>query len=343
MAIRQSNIELLRGIAIFMIIAVHADYWLLGAPTHTDFIENLSSSFWRIFWECVTVVGVNIFVLISGWFGIRPSIKSFSSFIFQIAFFLIGIFIIGVVLGLTQFSFKSLASCFLFTSGNWFIKSYIGLYILAPVLNMFIDKASKKQYFTTIMLFYLFQTIYGWSNSALFVEQGYSTFSFIGLYLLARYVRIYVIDELKFKGTSLFIISTAVNIILSLISIYLGIDGLCYYFISYANPLVILGALGLVITFAKWSLGYNKFINLLGRSSFAVYLFPCWFIFDFIYRELIMNVYISTSGFVCFSRIFMILACTFFVAIGVDQIRILVWNYIWNRLSPHIHFKKIQF
>lgn len=31
--IRQSNIELLRIIAMFMVLAVHANYWSLGTPS----------------------------------------------------------------------------------------------------------------------------------------------------------------------------------------------------------------------------------------------------------------------------------------------------------------------
>lgn len=41
-AARQSNIELLRMIAMFMIIAVHADYWLFGIPTINESISSPS-------------------------------------------------------------------------------------------------------------------------------------------------------------------------------------------------------------------------------------------------------------------------------------------------------------
>ena len=65
---RLSNIELLRIIAMFMILTVHADYWLLGIPTLEDICISKVSVFTRILIEQLCVVGVNVFVLITGWF-----------------------------------------------------------------------------------------------------------------------------------------------------------------------------------------------------------------------------------------------------------------------------------
>lgn len=187
--VRQSNVELLRIIAMFMIIAVHADYWILGVPTFEEYTIAPSGTITRIFIEQLMVVGVNVFVLISGWFGIRPSIKSFLSLCFQIIFYLLGIYVIGLIAGFTQFSIKQLATCFLFTHNYWFIKAYIGLLILAPILNKFIENTDKKIFLAILCFFYGFQFVYGWINSEVWMAQGYSTFSFIGLYLLAKYIR----------------------------------------------------------------------------------------------------------------------------------------------------------
>lgn len=43
-----------------------------------------------------------------------------------------------------------------------------------------------------LICFFTFQTFYAcFTTSATFIDRGYSTFSFIGLYLLARYIRLY--------------------------------------------------------------------------------------------------------------------------------------------------------
>jgi surface polysaccharide O-acyltransferase-like enzyme len=88
----------------------------------------------------------------------------------------------------------------LLTSKNWFIKSYIGLYILSPILNCFCEKATEKQFVIFLTGFYIFQTLYGLLDAVTFINGGYSTFSFIGLYILAQYIKRYRLDSYKWRG-----------------------------------------------------------------------------------------------------------------------------------------------
>lgn len=81
---RQSNLELLRIIAIFMILVIHANMISLSRPTSAELIANPLATTTRYFIESLGIVGVNIFVLISGWFLINTRSKSFLSLSFQI-------------------------------------------------------------------------------------------------------------------------------------------------------------------------------------------------------------------------------------------------------------------
>ena len=85
--VRESNFELLRIIAMFMVLILHADFQALGAPTRADIISSPITSTLKVFFEMASIVAVNVFILISGWFGIRPSIKGFCKFAFQYLFF----------------------------------------------------------------------------------------------------------------------------------------------------------------------------------------------------------------------------------------------------------------
>ena len=199
---RKTNIELLRLLSMFLILVVHADFWSLGAPTCQEFRESLLPSVTRILIEAISIVSVNVFIFISGWFTIKPTLKGFGNFIFQCGFFLIGIYVVMLVTGQATLSLKGIAGCFCLTSSNWFIKAYIGLYILSPVLNLFVETSSKKQFGIILVSFFIFQTIYGLSGAAAFIEHGYSTFSFIGIYLLAQYVRHYASVNYKWGGYS---------------------------------------------------------------------------------------------------------------------------------------------
>lgn len=189
---RESNFELLRIISMFMVLALHADFFAIGAPDVEAFHDTPLSASTRLLIEMMSIVSVNVFVMISGWFGIKPSLKGFANFLFQCLFFLIGIYAVGVLSGYVPLTAKGVASCLTISSGyNWFIRAYLGLYVLSPILNTFLERCTKRQLEGVLIAFYTFQTFYGFIGNVDFFCSGYSTFSFIGLYLLSRYLRLY--------------------------------------------------------------------------------------------------------------------------------------------------------
>ena len=273
---RQSNIELLRIVAMFLVLVVHADFMALGEPTFDEMNTQPLPSVIRVFIQSCAIVCVNVFVLISGWFGIRPNVRSVSKFLFQCFFFLLFLCLIS----LFGIGWGKLSVDYLFMKGDyWFVMAYLGLLIIAPLMNAFIEKASKKQMLVFLLCFYIFQTLYGWVIfSADFIMNGYSTFSFIGLYMLGRYVRLYpskftTLSSLKSLG-----IYFSINIFLTIISVLLLLFDQAYYLqkvvMSYVNPFTILASLYLLLGFVKMQFTSN-FINWIAASSFAVYLLHC--------------------------------------------------------------------
>lgn len=201
---RQSNMELLRIVAMFMVLVLHADFLSIGDPDKNAFLTNPLDAWTRTVIESMTIVCVNVFVLISGWFGIKPTFKGLGNFVFQCAYFLFGTYAFLVLTRQDPFTFKGLAACFCLTSDFWFIKAYLALYILSPILNAFINTCTKRQLELVLIAFYAFQTIWGWSNAVHWVSGGYSTFSFIGLYLLARYLKLFGLQIVKWGGVDLY-------------------------------------------------------------------------------------------------------------------------------------------
>lgn len=111
---RESNFELLRIVAMFLVLMLHANFISIGSPTISDCHEAPFNSILRYFFQSLSIGCVDIFVLISGWFGIRPSIKSFTSFIFQCFFFLFGVYAVCCIGGISEFNFGGLKACLLF-------------------------------------------------------------------------------------------------------------------------------------------------------------------------------------------------------------------------------------
>lgn len=197
---RQSNIELLRIIAMFLVLTVHANFWSLGAPSFNDFIIYPLSSWTKTCVQSISIVCVNLFILISGWFGIRSSLKGFLNYIFQCLYFSIGIYIILILNGNLSISVKGIAEALYLLHANWFILAYALLYLISPILNSFVENSSKSTFRIVIISFFLFQTIFGWPGSASWFEYGYSSTSLIGLYLLARYCKKYGVKIVTIWG-----------------------------------------------------------------------------------------------------------------------------------------------
>lgn len=331
---RQTNMEILRILAMFLILTVHADYWSLGAPSTEECVDNPTASVTRIFIEAIAILSVNTFVLISGWFSIKPSAKGFCNFIFQCVFFFFGIYAVMIIIGLQTLSLEGIRIALMLTPKNWFVKAYIGLYILSPVLNYFCEKASRKQFRVLLICFFVFQTIYGCSGAATFIESGYSTFSFIGLYLLARYLSIYRPGVCN-RGGVFVCISLFGNTILAYSLSYIGYGNMAGMLFNYINPLVILGAVGFLTFFASLKVSHSKLVNWLAASSFAVFLVHCNPNLGTPYfKPLIQQLYNQYDGIICPIVIGVVLVLIFILSVVMDQPRKLIWKVIANKCFP---------
>ncbi|MBR2436328.1 MAG: acyltransferase family protein [Alistipes sp.] len=335
---RQSNIELLRMVAMFLVLLVHADFFSLGSPTISDIQTDTIDSFFKILFESISIVCVNVFVLISGWFGIKPSYKGILNFLFQCIFFLTGLYIITNIIGVNTLSLKGLAGCVFATKLNWFIKAYLLLYIISPVLNHFVNNTSQKEFKYILFGFFLFTCTYGWIGAAEFMMQGYSTISFIGLYLLARYIRIYspAWSKLHIKYDIAIYLSTI--IIVSALTftppLYLGVK-IPLNFYSYISPTTIIGAVYLLLAFSKISI-QSKFINWCGVSCFAVFLIHVSPSTLWHYKDLFVKLHDSLPTLEYWGATFIILTGIFIIAILIDKVRIAIWEICWNKIFRNI-------
>lgn len=329
---RESNFELLRIISMFMVLALHADFFAIGAPDVEAFHDTPLSASSRLLIEMMSIVSVNVFVMISGWFGIKPSARSFGNFVFQCLFFLVGIYVIALLSGSVSLSAKGVASCLTLSSGyNWFIRAYLGLYVLSPILNTFLQHCSKRQLEYVLISFYTFQTIYGVIGCVNFISNGYSTFSFIGLYLLSRYLRLYGMAINK-SGGAIYAGSVLCNCLLYYALTYFHITRIDA--IGYANPLVVMGAMGLIMWTAQLRIQSSRLINFIAASSFAVYLLHtnpniCYAFF----RPLMISLYEHFDGPVCLSVEFVVLLLIFALAVLLDQPRKWLWNCLWKKFE----------
>lgn len=323
---RKSNIELLRVVAMLMILVLHTRY--NGIETVYDGVID-ASHFMLFLFEAIAIVGVNLFVLISGYFGIHLKRKSVLNLLFQIYFFgLVGLVGWMVVEGTCMVEARYYVKALLPVSQTiWFIPNYVMLMLFSPMLNTFCEKFSIKQiaFFTLTVyaLSYFWSaimqgTISGWG--------GYSWGWFILLYLTGRVIRSYTDCHTYKKRYFLmgYVILTLVIVSVAFIQCYVPVGKSLLW--SYDCPLVYLSSICLFLCFARMNMDYVKWINWLAASSFAALLFHVAPFTQYNYvNQLLFNRF-SGIGYIVITGL--VVVAYYMAALLIDQIRILVFRKI---------------
>ncbi len=249
---RDSSIELLRIIIMFMILLLHANFLAFGIPQDHSFL-----SFSRCLAEAFTLSPVNIFVLITGFFGTRFSIRKSMSLIYQVFFCVVPISLMLVLCGIVDFDYRY----FVFHK-YWFINAYIGLLAVTPVLNVAAERFSKKEIKSFLIIFYVIAFI-GTLLGLVGIEiaGGCSLLWFIFLYLLGRYVKMYE-PSLSKKQLILIILVSCLS---NAIAIFV------LHSFDYVGPFLVVQSVSTLLLFNKFKLNC-KLINKIAISTTMVYL-----------------------------------------------------------------------
>lgn len=340
---RDSNMELLRILSMLLVLVYHVNFLSLGAPNIPVGENEHVSTFIRLFLESGCACCVNVFVLLSGWFGIKPKTNRLCEFLFQIVFFVVVSIIMLCLFADHKFCFDDVKNLPMLNASLWFPKAYLLLYILSPVLNAFVDKAEKKTFLLVLVGFYIFQTLYGWAcGGVVWVQGGYSTISFIGLYLLARYFKLHTPSYIEKSSSRKMVLGYFITIIISTIIWYttrlVGIDT-DRWMDSYVSPFVIAESMFLILAFSKLSIK-SKFVNWVASSCFAVYLLHCAPNVLSHYANAIKtwNQEESFDFFIVYTVCFVI--SVFTISVVIDKIRILMWNKIIIKILLRLYIFK---
>lgn len=243
-----------------------------------------------------------------------------------------------------SFSVQWLLNVFQLTPYDWFIKSYFVLMIIAPVLNTYSKNVEEKTQRYVMIAFFLFEAIYGWvMGGRRFFVDGYGPLHFIGLYITAQYIHNQVVSNSVPRWLkSMFTLPKQVDLLIYIFTVllnttfvvigskYMGntksILGVAY---AYSNPLVVIGALYLLLFFSKLKLSYSKVVNWFGASSFAVYLFHSeTTVRNSFFTPQIQYIYSNYSGGECVGMMAIFLTMIYLVSVALDQLRKYSWKYV---------------
>ena len=328
---RHGGLDLLRIVAMLGVLVLHAVQYPIGLPAADLLRTRASDGVLFLFVHATAVCSVNVFVLISGWFGIRPKMKRVAGLFFQNVFFVLLLDLAGVFLLGQRPASEMARNLFLLTDWNWFIKSYFLLYLLAPVLNAYAETARRPSFRSLLAAFFVFQAVFGWlSVSCNFFWGGFSPVSFVGLYLLARYVRRFEpvfsqhsksVDLAVYLGCSTVLFCAMAGCILAGKPFWVG-----RYLTPYNNPLVILSALSLLLFFSKLDIR-SRFVAVLAPSAYAIYLLHAHpSILHPVFVPSVLWALHGNDGLAAELLFSMVLAAFAVAAIGLDLIRLTLWR-----------------
>lgn len=180
---RQSNIELLRIVAMSMIVIGHFLYHGVTKENMPRFLYELLYTYCRD--------GVNLFFLISGFFRIKSTVRSVARLVFTVLFFeCINYLLVYIAVGEVQFDGWRYALFFPVSAGPyWFLQVYLALIICSPLINRGIDGLSlnKLRAFMLILsLFTFYSCGFGGNMSN---SNGYSFLQGVYMYCVVAYLK----------------------------------------------------------------------------------------------------------------------------------------------------------
>lgn len=350
---RNIHIETLRILAMLMIIIGHS----IG---HTYLLENMASKninyYLVLLIRIICNVATNVYVLMSGYFLCEKTFKwkRLVSLWLQVFFYSFGIYIIFVLIGWAPFSLSSLIKTLLPISGNqyWFVRVYVGLYLLSPFLNLFIKHINKKQYqallIISVVLFSLWRSFVPFAVT-LNSEGGNSIIWFVVLYVFAAYIRIYgcpVTGSLRnlCAAIVLLLFSFISNLTLTYLSDYLGLGGKgTSLFTEFTSFPMLFSAILLLSTFIQMpknnlesSLGY-KLVMFFSTSTFSVYLIHENLYFKYVLWDRINIIQFANSVWI----IAIILAVSLLIFVASTFIDKVLFMPI-KRLMDRLQFPRVQ-
>ena len=306
---RNSNLEILRIIAMIFIIAHH---FTIHGMADVNFIASNSNNYVIYFLGILGKIGVNIFILISAYFMIdsKFTFRKFLTlggevYFYALLFLLIFVEFITPPSPLTVMDY-GIALLPISHSAYWFVTGYIVLMVLSPFLNKFIKSMSKSSLIKLLSVLLVIWVVFP-SITPTFIDGpvttifvGYSfqyvpIIWFIILYLIGSFIKLHVdIDKFSFKKLILvfsisMIITYAVACIIGYYDIILPADKNLHMWLGYPiealtddrlfmwpalenKIFLFVASLTLFLIFLKRKEFSNKYINYIAGSAFGVYL-----------------------------------------------------------------------
>lgn len=359
---RQANFELLRIVAMIMILTLHynaAAETLLQLGFRPTTVQVLATVL-----EAFCIPAMNAYVLITGYFLSKSHVRisRLLALICQVYFYTILISVALMITGTYTMRpdslYKLVEYIFPISSEHyWFVTAYVLMYALAPVMNAAVEHLQRKQIKIVIILLLVWFCFVKSFVPVMFVtdHKGYDFGWLVVLYLIAAYIRKYDIDLFgnARNGALVYVASCALIAALS-IGLYffnLNFGGFVYYseVPTHHNFFFTLtGALGLFSFFRYYRVKENKaadVIRFAGPLTFGVYLLHMHVEIRGRWVEWLEHILGEVPRFNAPMYVLHLAACiiiVFLAGIFVDWIRKMIFEFFDRVLAETWLYKKIK-
>ena len=278
---RSSNIELLRILAMLLIIghhiSVHSGF---GFPAETITVNRL----WIEFIQIGGQLGNSIFILITGYFMIQSASSPARKLVklwLQIVTYAVTCYTLSCLLGGTSFSLNQLLTAFfpvtLMSGTWWFAGTFFILLLLSPFLNKLLHALTRTEYRAMLAIMTVCWCLVPTFTDLKFESNNLLIFMY--LYALAGYIRLYP-PKSSVSGKKCLLSAVAVTFATFLYVFVFDLLGREHpWFYTHAlhqygmNRLpTVLIALLLLVGFLRTNISPSRLINTIASAAFGIYL-----------------------------------------------------------------------
>lgn len=276
---RNSNLELLRIVCMLFIICHHWIVFILDNCGYHVPLGDTKQDYTSVFLNSFFIIGVNCYVLISGYFGIKLSWKPIKKIVGACLFYGALCYFISLAIppfNSEGFSFLTLLER-MYPGNWWFLMEYIVLILLSPMLNKSIENIDSKTFRLYIILLLIVNVGIGYCLNDRVNKTGYNIMNFIMLYYIGRFLHRNFEQHaacLKRKWLCLVYILSSVMLFLGFITLSKYVDStrIALKWFGYNNPLVLISSIAFFLIFALTKMKNSVAINTIAASTLVVYI-----------------------------------------------------------------------
>lgn len=321
--VRKSGIEMVRLLAMFMIVYYHLVLFFVE-PVDTNPIYKAI--------QIPLHIGVILFVLISGFFGIRPSFRGFFKILCIVAVYYLPLRL-WYVYNMNMGGMAMLDSFHVLSkTPYWFVRTYLCLYLVSPLLNKCLKDVSMRERIYYLFAFSVIAVYLGLLQCDISLIDGKNLANFILIYIIGNTIKIEH-DKLSRLSNKTFLgIFFFMNIVLAFLFCHFHntrfSDFIWNWSFPYYSPILLFSSILFIIPFTRYNINSPR-INYLAASAFSIYIIhhqPV--VMDLILQPIAHSIYTRTAGNVTICLVMMGLFALFilFISVLIDKLLTPLWR-----------------